>query len=204
MKLRTLTLALVALCLTVITNAHPIGKYIRHKNLATAEHIYSYNGHGHDKYSRVYSPHGYDKNFYHCSGLGHHVNCKHGSCHHFSNGHHISKHACKSNCHDHGVCKPHSGTSCGHHGAVRGCGSVKTCKTVVKCKTYCGHHHAPGTGCHPQDQGNCESKGDCCESEKKSCCESDKKSCDAEVSEETEDYGSDKDAKIRVRVKSED
>ena len=143
MKLRTLTLALVALCLTVVVNAHPIGKYIRHRNVATAEHMYAYKGHGHDKYSRVYKPRGYDKNFYHCNGLDHHVNCGHGKCHFFDNGHHQSRHACKSNCHDHGVCRPHSGNSCGHHDCANPC--RHTCDAYVHaddahdCDDDCDH-----------------------------------------------------------------
>lgn len=142
MKLRTLTLALVALCLTVVVNAHPIGKYIRHRNIATADHIYSYDGHGHDKYSRVYKPRGTDKNFYYCSGLSHHVNCKHGKCHHFDNGHHRSRHACGESCHDHGACKPHSGTSCGHHDCYN------------KCRHMCDSY------AHPSDAHECD---DACE-----------------------------------------
>jgi hypothetical protein len=140
MKLRTFALALVALCLTVVANAHPIGKYIRHRNIATADHIYSYNGHGHDKYSRVYDPSGKDENFYHCSGLGHHVNCKHGSCHFSDNGHHRSRHACRHNRHDHRACTPHSGSSCGHHG----------CANVCKHRDYIPCSHMSHASC-----GNC-------------------------------------------------
>ncbi|MBL7719055.1 MAG: hypothetical protein JNL72_09495 [Flavipsychrobacter sp.] len=147
MKLRTFALALVALCLTVVANAHPIGKYIRHRNIATADHIYAYDGHGHDKYSRVYKPRGTDKNFYHCSGLGHHVNCKHGSCHHFKVNHHQSRHACKRNCHDHGACKPHSGSSCGHHG----------CRNVCRNRDYIpsSHYHCADNYVHPNDAHDC-------------------------------------------------
>ena len=125
MKLRTLTLALVALCLTIVANAHPIGKYIRHRKVATADHIYAYDGHGHDKYRREYRG-GQAKNNYYCSGLDHHTTCRHGRCHHF-NAHHARR------CHDHTICVPHSGTSCGHH---KGCGS-----------------------CHPSDRHGC---GDGC------------------------------------------
>jgi hypothetical protein len=181
MKLRTLTLALVALCLTVIANAHPIGKYIRHRNVATADHIYAYDGHGHDKYSRVYKPRGYDKNFYYCNGLGHHVNCKHGKCHYFDNGHHQSKHACRHNHHDHNACKPHSGASCGHHGCANVCSHRNWIKDYHSC---CGDVYV-----HPQDARSC---GTSCKS-----------SCEKEevATEEVEDNyeGDSKRAKIRIK-----
>lgn len=169
MKLKTLTLALVAFCLTLVVNAHPIGKYIRHRNIAQADHIYAYSGHGHDKYSRVYKPRGTDKNFYHCNGLDHHVNCKHGRCHESYNGHHRSRHECRDGCHDHAACKPHSGSSCGHHSDAN----------------PCRHDH---WGVHPDDAHDCCGDDHDCDD-----------SCDHGEEEEAEEVqGDSKKAKIKI------
>ena len=186
MKLRTFALALVALCLTVVANAHPIGKYIRHRNIATADHIYSYNGHGHDKYSRTYNPHSTTKNAYYCSGLGHHATCKHGSCHFFDNGHHQSRHARRYNrmCHDHKACNPHSGASCGHHS----CSNV--CKhTGGWCTRDTRRHHRYGV--HPQDQHN------------HGCSDSCGDHADVEEVEMEVEHGDSKNARIRIKVEED-
>jgi hypothetical protein len=189
MKLRTIALALVALCLTVVANAHPIGKYIRHKNIATADHVYSYNGHGHDKYSKAYNPHNANKNFYYCSGLGHHATCKHGHCHYFDNGHHMSRHARRYNriCHDHKACKPHSGASCGHHS----CSNV--CQHTDHCTRNTGRYHRYGV--HPQDQHHHGCEDSCGDS-----CDHGEKEMDVEVEDVS---GDSKNAKIRVKVTEE-
>ncbi len=184
MKLRTFALALVALCLTVVANAHPIGKYIRHRNIATSDHIYSYNGHGHDKYSRTYNPHSTTKNFYYCSGLGHHATCKHGSCHFFDNGHHQSRHARRYNriCHDHKACKPHSGASCGHHS----CDNV--CQHTDHCTRNTGRHHRYGV--HPQDQHSHGECGDSCGGHEE----------EAEAVQVEVEEGDSKNARIKIKV----